>query len=147
MDADRFEVAYRRIWRVLQRPAETDLSGQALQVLRQVPAEGAVSLTGLASQVGLPKSTASVLVKALAGKGLLTRARDEADERRLRIALTEKGQDTLAADTVLAPDRLAHALAALPKATRESLVAGLEHLAMVSERLPGEAGGSDAGAR
>jgi DNA-binding MarR family transcriptional regulator len=147
VDADRFEVAYRRIWRVLQRPTETDLSGQALQVLRQVPAEGAISLTGLAGQVGLPKSTASVLVKALAGKGLLTRGRDQADERRLRIALTEKGQDALAADTVLAPDRLADALAALPQATRESLLAGMEHLATVSERLPGEAGGSDAGTR
>ncbi|HVD13292.1 MAG TPA: MarR family winged helix-turn-helix transcriptional regulator [Actinomycetota bacterium] len=146
MDADRFEMAYRRIWRVLHRPAEPGLGGHAFQVLRQVPMDGAISLTGLAGHLGLPKSTTSVLVKALAGKGLLSRARDQTDERRLRIALTEKGQDTLAADTMLAPDRLAHALAALPDATREALLAGLEELAAVSERLPGEAGGSGAGA-
>jgi DNA-binding MarR family transcriptional regulator len=147
MDADRFEAAYRRISRVLYRPAELGLSGQALQVLRQVPAGGTISLTGLAGLLGLPKSTASVQVKALAGKGLLTRERDEADERRLRIALTEKGQDALAADTMLAPDRLAHALAALPDASRAALLAGLEELATVSERLVGDAGGGDAGAR
>jgi DNA-binding MarR family transcriptional regulator len=146
MDADRFEAAYRRIWRVLHRPAVPDLGGHAIQILRQVPADGAISLTGLAERLGLPKSTTSVLVKALAGKGLLSRARDSSDERRLRIALTAKGQDTLAADTMLAPDRLANALAALPDATRGTLLAVLEELAAVSERLPDLPGDQGAGA-
>jgi DNA-binding MarR family transcriptional regulator len=147
VDADRFEVAYRRIWRVLHRPAVPGLGGHALQVLRQVPADGAISLTGLAANLGLPKSTTSVLVKALAGKGLLSRARDASDERRLRIALTAEGKEALGADTILAPDRLADALAALPAATRAALLAGLEELATVSERLPGGPGGAGAGAR
>jgi DNA-binding MarR family transcriptional regulator len=144
MDADRFEAAYQRIWRVLHRPAEPGPGGHAVQVLRQVPADGAISLTGLAERLGLPKSTTSVLVKTLAAEGLLSRARDSADERRLRIVLTDKGQDALAADTMLTPDRLADALAALPEATKGRLLAGLEELATVSERLPDLPGGPGA---
>jgi DNA-binding MarR family transcriptional regulator len=146
MDADRFEAAYRRLWRALQRPGDPGLSDHALQVLYQVPANGSISLTRLAEGLQLPKSSASVLVKALADKGLLSRARDQADERKLRIALTGQGQAVLAADTMLAPDRLARALAALPDATRQALLAGLEELAGVSERLTDPPGGADAGA-
>jgi DNA-binding MarR family transcriptional regulator len=145
MDADRFEAAYRRIWRSLHRPGETGLPDHALRVLHQVSANGSISLTGLARHLGLPKSSASVLVKALADRGLLSRARDQADERRLRIALTDQGQDLLAADTMLAPDRLGRALAALPDGTRQALLAGLEELAGAGERLGSAAGGADAG--
>jgi DNA-binding MarR family transcriptional regulator len=146
MDADRFEAAYRRIWRALRRPGEPGLPDRALQVLRQV-AGGSTSLTGLAKDVGMPKSTASVLVKKLADMGLLTRARVAYDERRLDVALTDQGRDALAADTVLAPDRLGRALAALPAETKRALLAELEELAEVSERLPEPPGGGAQGAK
>jgi DNA-binding MarR family transcriptional regulator len=153
MDAERFEAAYRRVLGALRRSGEPGLSQHARRLLHQVPVGGAISLTSLAEHLNLPKSTTSVLVKKLADKGLVTRARDQADERRLRIALTDQGRLRLAADTVLAPEPLAQALAELPQRTREALLEGLEQLAQVSEGLAGPSGagrpwrgGPDAGA-
>ncbi len=75
-----------------------------------------------------------MLVKALADRGLVTRARDTEDERRLRIALTDEGRRRLAGDTLLAPEPLARALAALPDQTKEDLLSSLEELAQASEQ-------------
>jgi DNA-binding MarR family transcriptional regulator len=151
MEAERFEAAYRRIWGALRTPGRSGLSPHALRLLRHLPSGAAISLTALAERLQLPKSSTSVLVKALAEQGLVTRARDEADERRLRIALTDEGRRLLAGDTLLAPEPLARALAELPERTREALLAGLEELAQASERLAGppaakrpSGGGSDA---
>jgi MarR family transcriptional regulator, organic hydroperoxide resistance regulator len=135
MEAERFEAAYRRIWAALRRTGEPGLPTHARRLLRHLPSSGATSLTALAEHLQLPKSTTSVLVKALADRGLLTRARDPEDERRLRIALTEEGRRRLAGDTLLAPEPLARALAALPQQTREDLLSGLEALAHASEQL------------
>src|SRR5256885_6718159 len=90
--AERFEELYRRIWGALNRPDDPDLGQHARQLLHHVPAEGAVSLTALAEHLALPKSTASVLIKELARRGFVHRARDSEDERRLAIALTDQGR-------------------------------------------------------
>src|SRR2546430_7249713 len=95
------ELLYRRIWGALNRPDEPDLSQHERQLLHHVPADGAVSLGWLAEHLGLPKSTASVLVKSLGQRGFVERARDSDDERRLAIALTGDGRARVAADTVL----------------------------------------------
>jgi DNA-binding MarR family transcriptional regulator len=131
--AERFEELYRRIWGALNRPDDPDLSQHARQLLHHVPAEGAVSLTSLAEHLALPKSTASVLIKDLAGRGLVHRARDSDDERRLAIALTDQGRARLAADTVLDPRPLAAALARLTPEVRTALLDGLAQLADAAE--------------
>ncbi len=131
--AERFEELYRRIWGALNRPDDPDLSQHARQLLHHVPADGAVSLTSLAEHLALPKSTASVLVKELARRGFVHRARDSDDERRLAIALTDQGRARLAADTVLDPRPLAAALARLSPAVRTTLLDGLAQLADAAE--------------
>jgi DNA-binding MarR family transcriptional regulator len=131
--AERFEELYRRIWGALNRPDDPDLSQHARQLLHHVPATGAVSLTALAEHLALPKSTASVLIKELARRGFVHRARDSEDERRLAIALTDQGRARLAADTVLDPQPLAAALAQLTPQARAALLAGLEQLADAAE--------------
>jgi MarR family transcriptional regulator, lower aerobic nicotinate degradation pathway regulator len=117
----------------LHKSDDPDLSQHERQFLHHVPARGAVSLTELARHLALPKSSASVLVKSLARRGFLARARDEADERRLRIELTAKGRARVKQDTVLEPRRLAAALARLPAAQRAQLLEALEALAQASE--------------
>jgi DNA-binding MarR family transcriptional regulator len=131
--AERFEGLYRRIWGALNRPDDPDLSQHARQLLHHVPVDGAVSLTSLAEHLALPKSTASVLVKELARRGFVHRARDSEDERRLAIALTDQGRARLTADTVLDPQPLAAALARLTPAARTALLDGLEQLAEAAE--------------
>jgi DNA-binding MarR family transcriptional regulator len=85
--------------------------------------------------LALPKSSASVVVKSLARRGFLVRTRDEADERRLRIALTPKGRGRVQRDTVLEPRLLASALARLPTRRRAELLEGLHALAEAAEEV------------
>jgi MarR family transcriptional regulator, organic hydroperoxide resistance regulator len=88
----------------------------------------------LARHLALPKSTASVVVKDLERRGFVRRRRDRNDERRLAIVLTAEGRRRVAADTVLEPERLARALAALPEARRVTLLDAVEALADEAER-------------
>jgi DNA-binding MarR family transcriptional regulator len=132
--AEQFETLYRRIWAALNRPDDPDLSQHERQLLHHVPADGAVSLGWLAEHLGLPKSTASVVVKSLGQRGFVERARDTDDERRLAIALTEAGRARVAADTVLEPRALRAALAKLSPAVRAALLDGLSQLAEAAER-------------
>src|SRR2546423_2898160 len=104
--SEHFESLYRRIWGALNRPDEPDLSQHERQLLHHVPVDGAVSLTWLAEHLGLPKSTASTVVKSLGQRGFVARARDPQDERRLAIAPTEFGRARLDRDPVLGPPAL-----------------------------------------
>lgn len=132
---ERFERAYRRLWGALNRPDDPDLSQHERRLLHHVPAAGGVSLTWLAAHLALPKSTTSVLVKSLERRGFVRRTRDPEDERRLAIVLTEEGRRRVEADTVLDPERLRAALAALAPGERRSLLAVLELLARAAEQL------------
>jgi DNA-binding MarR family transcriptional regulator len=91
-------------------------------------------LTALAGHLALPKSSASVLIKDPARPGFVRRVRDSVDERRLALTLTAKGRRRVQADTVLRPDALAAALAALPHRRRQDLLAGMEALADSASR-------------
>ena len=126
--SEQFESLYRRIWGALNRPDAPDLSQHERDLLHHVPVEGAVSLTWLAGHLGLPKSTASTVVKSLGQRGFVARTRDPQDERRLAIALTEQGRARLAEDTVLDPDGLHAALATLTPQVRQALLDGLAQL-------------------
>jgi len=119
----------------LHRGDEPTLSQHERQLLHHVPAEGGIALTALAKHLALPKSTASVVVKDLERRGFVKRARDARDERRLAIVLSAEGRARVAADTVLEPDALARALAALDAERREQLLQALEALADEGERL------------
>ncbi len=133
-ESEHFEQLYRRIWGALNRPDDPDLSQHERQVLHHVAPDDGVPLTWLAGHLGLPKSTTSVLVKSLAARGYVERARDPRDERRLAIRLTAKGRRTVERDTVLRPDALAEAMAKLDAPTRQALLHGLEQLADAAER-------------
>lgn len=135
-ETERFERAYRRVWGALNRPDEPGLSQHERQVLHHVPASGGVALTWLARHLGLPKSTASVLLKDLERRGFLRRLRDAGDERRLALVLTPEGRRRVERDTVLEPARLAAALEHLAPAQREALLGGLERLADAAESAP-----------
>ena len=65
----------------------------------------------------------------------MRRARDERDERRLAIVLTDEGAARVKADTVLEPERLAQALDALEPSQRAQLLTLVETLADAGERL------------
>src|SRR5215472_8248583 len=138
--AERFEELYRRIWGALNRPDSAGLSHHERQVLHHLGAYP-VALTWLAAHLGLPKSTTSVLVKGLAARGFVERARDPGDERRLAITLTPEGCRQVERDTVLQPDALRRAMDALDHGTRAALLSGLEELAAAAESASRRRGG------
>jgi DNA-binding MarR family transcriptional regulator len=135
---EQFEQLYSRIWMALHKPDDPDLSQHERQFLHHVPVHGSASLTELARHLALPKSSASVIVKSLARRGFLTREREAADERRLRIELTATGRARVQADTVLEPALLASALGRLPVRERTALLRSLAALAGAAEDVAGE---------
>jgi DNA-binding MarR family transcriptional regulator len=56
-------------------------------------AQGGVPLKEIIAQLGASKQAAGQLVDALVIRGYLSRSVDPEDRRRLRVALTERGQD------------------------------------------------------
>ena len=88
----------------LRRGDDGDLSEHERQLLHHIPAAApGVPLGDVARHLALPNSSASVLVKDLARRGFVRRARDPRDERRLALVLTRRGAERVAADSVLDP--------------------------------------------
>jgi DNA-binding MarR family transcriptional regulator len=135
-ETERFERAFRRVWGALHRGDDPELSQHERQLLHHVPERGGIALNALAAHLALPKSTASVVVKDLERRGYVRRARDARDERRLAIVLSAQGRRVVAADTVLEPEALGRALAALPAAERRALLDAMDALADAGERVP-----------
>ena len=128
--SERFQDAFARVWLHLRRGDDPDLSEHERQLLHHIPARPpGVTLGEVADHLALPRSSASVLVKDLARRGFVRRARDRADERRLALLLTAEGARRVAADSVLDPGRLDAALAALDPDARAALVEALERVA------------------
>jgi DNA-binding MarR family transcriptional regulator len=127
---ERFQDAFARVWLHLRRGDDPDLSEHERRLLHHIPAAApGVTLGEVADHLALPRSSASVLVKDLARRGFVRRARDRADERRLALLLTAEGARRVAADSVLDPQRLDAALDALEPSERAALVDALERLA------------------
>jgi len=133
--SERFQDAFARVWLHLRRGDDPDLSEHERQLLHHIPARPpGVTLGEVADHLALPRSSASVLVKDLARRGFVRRARDRADERRLALLLTAEGARRVAADSVLDPGRLDAALAVLDPDARTALVEALERVAAAGAR-------------
>ena len=127
---ERFQDAFARVWLHLRRGDDPDLSEHERHLLHHIPARPpGVTLGEVADHLALPRSSASVLVKDLARRGFVRRARDRADERRLALLLTAEGARRVAADSVLDPERLDAALAVLDPDARTALIEALERVA------------------
>jgi DNA-binding MarR family transcriptional regulator len=80
--------------------------------------------------MGLRRNSASELLQRLEAKGLVARIRDERDERRVLVWLTDAGRDVVSrVGQVLAPDLIAETMATLSAAERAIVVRGFELLA------------------
>ncbi len=133
-DADRLEGGLRRLLRSLAPVGDPELSPTQRQLVRR--SAGGPGLTELARALGLPKSTASVMVGDLVRRRLLRRTRAGDDGRRVVIRPTAAGMRRAAEDRLLDPTRLALALSGLAESDRDVLLGVLERLVAASEALP-----------
>ena len=82
----------------------------------------------LARSLGVRLPTLTQLADGLVSRGWIVRHDDPQDRRRVRLALTECGEDVYRSARQCAEDRMAHILEVLTAAERGSLIEGLEAL-------------------
>ena len=105
------------------------LTARMLEVLRHLAASGPLTVGEQAVYLRIGRATATELIDRLEAKGLVARMRDERDQRRVFVWLTEEGRRRLAG----LPDRRGRdpfvaAVAALDIRTRRQIVNGLSKL-------------------
>jgi DNA-binding MarR family transcriptional regulator len=94
---------------------------QLLLVLRALPAETPATIAALAERLVLRHHTVVELVDRLEEKGLLTRDRDAADRRQVRLGITPRGSDLLRKLTVAHRQELRRSGPALVEALQAAL--------------------------
>jgi DNA-binding MarR family transcriptional regulator len=126
-----FPEVYRRYhWAQKVRGGDLPATRRGLEVLQHLAASGPLTVGEQAQHLGLRRNSVSELLSRLEAKGLVARVRDERDERRVLVWLTEAGRDVVSRiGQVLAPDLLTDSLAALSPAERAIVVRGFELLA------------------
>jgi DNA-binding MarR family transcriptional regulator len=126
-----FPEVYRRYhWANRVRGAELPVTRRALEVLQHLQASGPLTVGEQAEHLGLRRNSVSELLRRLEAKGLVARIRDERDERRVLVWLTDAGRDVVSrVGQVLAPDLIADALADMSPLERAVVVRGFELLA------------------
>lgn len=96
-DKEIYEIAHElmKILKLLKRKASGSVNCKGLNIsshmiLHLLKEEPKKTLTEISENLGLPNSTASVLVDKLVKEGLVDRDRDSADRRKVIICLTDK---------------------------------------------------------
>jgi DNA-binding MarR family transcriptional regulator len=124
-----YPAVYRR-FHVSRRPIDgSDLTPRMLGVLQHLAIGGPLTLGELATHLSLSKATATELVNRVQQRGLVDRMRDERDQRRVYVWLTEHGRQRANSHArVRADDELLAAVGRMTPADRESLINGLRAL-------------------
>lgn len=129
---------YGEMWRRFQ-PQRQTIAGSAvtprmLSYLRHLAAAGPLTVGEQARHLGISDATATEVVNRLEAKGLVERMKDDGDQRRVFVWLTDRGREQTAA---LAgrnvEDPFLRAVAALPPATRTAIIDGLGALLEAAE--------------
>jgi DNA-binding MarR family transcriptional regulator len=106
-----------------------------LELLQQ---EGPKTVRDLAEGLGLDTSTVTRVVDVLVRDGLLTRARDEKqDRRRVFVSLTESGHQLAKELEACADEYCERILVRIPRSRREDVLHALRVLVDAIDELPG----------
>ena len=126
-----FPEVYRRYhWAQRLQGADLPVTRRALEVLQHLQASGPLTVGEQAEHLGLRRNSVSELLQRLESKGLVARIRDERDERRVLVWLTDSGRDVVSRiGQVLAPDLIAQTMATLSPEDQAIVVRGFELLA------------------
>jgi len=136
-----FPEVYRRYhWARRVEGADLPVTRRALEVLMHLSASGPLTVGEQATHLGLRRNSVSELIARLETKGLVARVRDERDQRRVLVWLTQPGRDIVSrVGQVLAPDLLARVMETLDPEDRAAVVRGFRLLADARYEPPVEA--------
>ena len=133
-----FPEVYRRYhWANRVQGADLPVTRRALEVLQHLAASGPLTIGEQAEHLGLRRNSVSELLRRLEAKGLVARIRDERDERRVLVWLTDSGRAVVSrVGQVLAPDLIAQVMANLAPEERATVIRGVELLATTELPTP-----------
>jgi MarR family transcriptional regulator, organic hydroperoxide resistance regulator len=109
------------------------VSAHQASILDHLDAVESTVLSDLAKHMGVTASTMSLAVDRLERNGYVTRERDAADRRRVRIRLTEAGVRVRRANSVLDPALVDEMLEQLRAEERNEALRGLQLLARAAD--------------
>jgi DNA-binding MarR family transcriptional regulator len=101
--------------------AQTGLSGPQLTCLRALARGGSMQTFQLADAVHLSAATVCGILNRLEQRGLVARARQTDDRRRVLVSLTEAGEDTVENAPPVLHDKFLLKLRALPPDEQQSM--------------------------
>lgn len=111
------------------------LPGSQMWILQEVERSPAIGITELAARMGIHQSTCSQLVDKLVARNCLAKKRQDSDQRRVGLCLTDDGRSAIAALPGPAEGILPEALAAIPEVALKTLHINLAELI---SHLPGK---------
>jgi DNA-binding MarR family transcriptional regulator len=143
-----FPEVYRRYhWANRVAGGDLPVSVRSLQVLQHLSASGPLTVGEQATHLGLARNSVSEMLTRLEQRGLVARIRDERDERRVMVWLTDAGRDVVSrVGQILAPDLLAQVIESMSSEDRAVVVRGFELLASAQPE-PKTGGSASAAAR
>jgi len=111
------------------------VGGTDLMALGNLVAHGPMGAADLATRLGVTRSSVTALVDRLEGADLVARHGDPRDRRRLRLVITDRGEDVVARVRSHSLD----ALRAIDAERLPTIARALEELATVLDRQNAEA--------
>ena len=121
--------------RGLRRWPGGPLSLVHLHVLTVLDVDGAIPMRVLADSLDVSQASATGIVDRMEQRGLVTRQRDDADRRVVRVALTEEGRDMVNGMAADRREKLATVLDDLSDDELGGFLAGARAMRRARERL------------
>ncbi|WP_102027800.1 MarR family winged helix-turn-helix transcriptional regulator [Salirhabdus sp. Marseille-P4669] len=121
------------IYFYLHAAHEEPISHQNVRILQLVQKKQFVMIRDIAEHLSISHNTASEHVKKLVRKGWLKKDRDEQDQRKVYLQLTDSGLTMLKKNTELDEDKLRVALFKLSEEERNKVLEAFQLLSEVSK--------------
>lgn len=122
------------------------LSATQFMTMNAIPAEG-MTLTEMARRLNLSAATLNATVNSLEERGMVRRARDASDGRRVIISATRKGEAMQNAASREFHEYMAGLFGQMSKTRREGMLAGLEEMVKLGVRQPSKLAGDSGSGR
>jgi len=133
-----------RVWTGPQNAPGVPVPATQLRVLFVVEQQGALNLSGLASELGALLSSASRLCDRLEAAGLIVRESGQQSRREIAIRLSPDGEALLDRVRQERRDEIMRVLAQMPASARRSLLNGLTEFRNATDGLTRRAAGGAA---
>ncbi|MBY5921110.1 MarR family winged helix-turn-helix transcriptional regulator [Ferrimonas balearica] len=112
---------------------ESGLTGPQLVVMQKIDKLGGPIARQVAAEVNLSPATVTSIIDRLESRGLVNRIRDDEDKRRVRLSLSEEGQQLLASAPQPLQEHFIERYQALEEWEQSLLLSSVERIAAMMD--------------